>query len=171
MRCGAVARSRPISGTWTGSSSRSTARSIPAGGRSTRTGTCSISWLTSAALAFLRKLLKSLASVPRVVITDKLASYYRAAMHEVLPSIEHRRHKGLNNRAENPHQPTRERERRMRRFKSAGHAQWFLAAYGPVASHFRPRRHRLIADAYRRTSAERFAAWRVVSWRMIHPGR
>ena len=97
-----------------------------------------------AATKFLRKLLKGLASVPRVVITDKLASY-GAAMRGVLPSVEHRRHKGLNTRAENSHQPTRERERRMHRFKDPGHAQRFLAAYGPIASHFRPRRHRLTA--------------------------
>ncbi len=78
-------------------------------------------------------------------------------------SVEHRRHKGLNNRAENSHQPTRERERRMRRFKSPGHAQRFLAAYGPIASHFRPRRHRLTAAAYRDTRADRFATWREVT--------
>jgi len=78
----------------------------------------------AAAVKFLRKLLKGLAYVPRVVITDKLASY-GAAMREVLPGVEHRRHKGLNNRAENSHQPTRERERRMRRFKGPGHAQRF----------------------------------------------
>ncbi len=115
-----------------------------------------------AATKFLRKLLKGLTYVPCVVITDKLASY-GAAMHEVLPSVEHRWHKGLNNRAENSHQPTRERERRMRRFKDPGHAQRFLAAYGPIASHFRPRRHRLTATAYRQTRAERFATWRAVS--------
>ncbi len=115
-----------------------------------------------AATRFFRKLLKGLAYVPRVVITDKLASY-SAAMREALPSIEHRRHKGLNNRAENSHQPTRERERRMRRFKDPWHAQRFLAAYGPIASHFRPRRHRLTADAYRETSAERYATWRAVT--------
>ena len=45
----------------------------------------------------------------------------------------------------------------MRRFKSPGHAQRFLAAYGPIAGHFRPRRHRLTADAYRETRCERFA--------------
>src|SRR6476619_3366527 len=95
----------------------------------------------AAAVKSLRKLLKGLAYVPRVVITDKLASY-GAAMRAVLPGVEHRRHKGRNNRAENSHQPTRERERRMRRFKDPGHAQRFLAAYGPIASHFRPRRHR-----------------------------
>jgi putative transposase len=80
-----------------------------------------------------------------------------------MPGIEHRRHKGLNNRAENSHQPTRERERRMRRFKDPGHAQRFLAAYGPIAAPFRPRRHRLTADAYRETRHERFATWRAVT--------
>jgi putative transposase len=115
-----------------------------------------------AAKKFFRKLLKGLEYVPRVVITDKLASY-DAARREVLPSVEHRRHKGLNNRAENSHQPTRERERRMRRFKSPGHAQRFLAAYGPIAAHFRPHRHRLTAHTYRETRAERFATWRAVT--------
>jgi len=90
-----------------------------------------------------------------VVITDKLGSY-DAARRAVLPSVEHRRHKGLNNRVENAHQPTRERERCMRRFKSPGHAQRFLAAYGPIVGHFPPRRHRLTAAAYRETRRERF---------------
>ncbi len=111
-----------------------------------------------AATKFFRRLLKDLAYVPRVLITDKLASY-SAAQREILPSVEHRRHKGLNNRAENAHQPTRERERRMRRFKSPGHAQRFLAAYGPIASHFRPRRHRLTATAYRQQRDDAFATW------------
>ncbi len=115
-----------------------------------------------AAMKLLRTLLKGLTYVPRVVITDKLPSD-GAALREVLPSVEHRRHKGLNNRAEHAHQPTRERERRMRRFKSPGHAQRFLAAYGPIASHFRPRRHRLTATAYRATRHERFATWRAVT--------
>ncbi len=112
----------------------------------------------AAARKFFRRLLKRLTYVPRVIITDKLASY-GAAKREVLPSVEHRRHKGLNNRAENSHQPTRERERRMRRFKSPGHAQRFLAAYGPIASHFRPRRHRLTAAAYREYRARAHAIW------------
>jgi len=116
----------------------------------------------AAARKFFRRLLKGLAYVPRVVITDKLASY-GAAKREVLPSVEHRQHKRLNNRAENSHQPTRERERRMRRFKSPGHAQRFLAAYGPIASHFRPRRHRLAAHDYRQQRDERCATWRAVT--------
>jgi putative transposase len=115
-----------------------------------------------AAVRFLRKLLKGLTYVPRVVITDKLASY-GAALREVLPGVEHRQHKRLNNRAENSHQPTRERERRMRRFKGPGHAQRFLASYGPIASHCRPRRHRLTAAVSRETRTERFATWRAVT--------
>ena len=115
-----------------------------------------------AAVTFLRRLLKRLAYVPRVMITDKRASD-GAAMREILPGVEHRRHKGRHNRAENAHQPTRERERRMRRCKDPGHAQRFLAAYGPIASHFRPRRHRLAAHHYRQTSAERCATWRAVT--------
>src|SRR5437879_5419487 len=72
-----------------------------------------------AARHLLRKLLKRQGRVPRVLITDKLASY-AAAKRDLMPAVEHRRHKGLNNRAENSHQPTRRRERQMKRFKSPG---------------------------------------------------
>ena len=109
----------------------------------------------AAATKFLRKLLSGLQYVPRVLITDKLASY-GAAKREVLPSVDHRQHKGLNYRAENSHQPTRERERRMRRFTSPGHAQRFLATYGPIAAHFRPRSYRLPAAHYRQQRQQRF---------------
>jgi putative transposase len=97
-----------------------------------------------AAKKFFRKLLKGLTYVPRVIIMDKLTSY-GAAKREVLPSVEHRQHRNLNNRAEHSHQPTRQRERRMQGFKSPRHAQRFLSAYGPIAQHFRPRRHLLPA--------------------------
>jgi putative transposase len=97
--------------------------------------------------------------VPRVIITGRLASY-GAAKRELLLRVEHRQHRYLNNRAEPPHQPTRQRERRMQRFKSAGHAQRFLSAYGPIASHFRPRRHQLSALAYRQEMRQRFWIWR-----------
>jgi putative transposase len=73
---------------------------------------------TKAAKRFFRKLLKGLQDVPRVIITDKLKSY-GAAKREILPGVEHRQHKRLNNRAENSHQPTRLREKKMRRFKSS----------------------------------------------------
>src|SRR4051794_14801521 len=59
----------------------------------------------AAAKRLLRKLLKRQTRVPRAMITDKLASY-SAAKGEVMPSVEHRRHKGLNNRAENSHKPS-----------------------------------------------------------------
>jgi hypothetical protein len=91
-------------------------------------------------------LLKGLTYVPRVIITDKLKSY-GATKQEMLPAVEHRQHRYLHNRAENSHQPTRQRERRMQGFKSAGQAQRFLATYGPIAQHFRPRRHLLPAPS------------------------
>ncbi len=115
-----------------------------------------------AATRFFRQLLKGQRHIPRVLITDQLASY-GAATREVLPSVEHRQHRSLNNRAENAHQPTRERARRMKRCTSPGHAQRFLAAHGPIASHCRPRRHRLTAAAYRQTRDQRSATWRAVT--------
>src|ERR687888_272586 len=111
-----------------------------------------------AAKKFLRKLLKGLTYVPRVIITDRLKSY-AAAKREILPGVEHRQHRYLNNRAENSHQPTRQRERRMQRFKSPGQAQRFLSAYGPIAQHFRPRRHLLSTLEYRHEMRQRFDTW------------
>jgi putative transposase len=74
---------------------------------------------------------------PRVTVTDKLASY-GPAIKKVLPRTEHRKHKGLNNRAENSHQITRQRERAMRRFKSPEQAQRFLEPFGPIRDHVCP---------------------------------
>src|SRR5215510_12122815 len=115
-----------------------------------------------AAKKFFRKLLKGLTYVLRVLITAKLQSY-GAAKRELLPGVEHRQHRYLNNRAENSHQPPRQRERRMQGFKSPGHAQRFLSAYGPIAQHFRPRRHRLPAPAYRHIMAQLFQSWHEVT--------
>src|SRR5436305_3622036 len=111
-----------------------------------------------AAKRFFRKLLKGMQYVPRVIITDKLRSY-GAAKREILPAVEHRQHKRLNHRAENSHQPARLREKKMRRFKSAGHAQRFLSAFGPIAGHFQPQRHRFCAKEYRATLQDRFQVW------------
>ncbi len=111
-----------------------------------------------AAKKFFRKLLKGLQYVPRVIITDQLKSY-QAAKQEVMPSVEHHQGKGQNNRAENSHQPTRLRKRVMRRFKSAGHAQRFLSAYGQIAAHFRVGRHLYTAEGYREVMKSRFAIW------------
>jgi len=114
-----------------------------------------------AAKKFFRKLLKGCQYVPRVIITDKLKSY-GAAKREILPSVEHRQSRYLNNRCENSHRPTRQRERRMQRFKSPGHAQRFLAAYGPIAQHFRPRWHLLSASAYHQEMRNRFESWAAI---------
>jgi putative transposase len=114
-----------------------------------------------AAKKFFRKLLKGLRYVPRVIVTDKLRSY-SAAKAELLPSVEHCQQKYQNNRAENSHQPTRLRERVMRRFKSAGQAQRFLSAFGIITSHFRPGRHRCTAGVYREMMKGRVAAWELV---------
>ena len=73
--------------------------------------------------------------------------------------MEHRQSHYLNNRAENSHQPTRNRERVMQRFKSAGHAQRFLSAYETIQTHFCPRRHRMKAEEYRAERAARFQVW------------
>jgi len=115
-----------------------------------------------AATRFFRKLLKGLQYVPRVLVTDKLRSY-GAARRRVLGSVEHRQSKYLNNRAENSHQPTRARERAMKRFTSAGHAQRFLSAFSGISPHFRPGRHRLTADEYRREMTDRFTTWNQIT--------
>ncbi len=114
-----------------------------------------------AATRFFRKLLKGLEYVPRVLVTDKLASY-GVARRRLLPGVEHRRSKYLNNRAENSHQPTRQRERAMKKFTSPGGAQRFLAAFSGISPHFRPHRHRLHADEYRREMTIRFTTWNQV---------
>src|SRR5262245_26036509 len=113
---------------------------------------------TQAAKKFFRTLLKGLSYVPRVIIPDKLKRY-GAAKREILPGVEHRQSCSLNNRCENLHRPTRQRERRMQGSKSAGQAQRLLSAHGPLAQHFRPRRHLLAASAYRAEMRQRFESW------------
>lgn len=95
------------------------------------------------------------------MITDKLASY-PPAVRRVLPRAEHRRHKRLNDRAENSHQPTRQRERVMRRFKSPEQAQRFLGPFGAVDDHFRTGRYRTPAVDRRRLLADWRRTWREV---------
>ncbi|MFJ9359366.1 IS6 family transposase [Streptomyces mirabilis] len=112
----------------------------------------------AAARRFFRRLMKKTGTVPRVVVTDKLRSY-GAAHREVMPSVEHRSHKGLNNRAENLHQPTRQRERAMKGFRSIGGAQRFLSAFSGISPHFRPQRHLMTAPDHRAEMTIRFAIW------------
>ena len=115
-----------------------------------------------AAKRLLRKLLKRQCRAPRVLITDKLASY-GAAKREVMPGVEHRQHKGLNNRAENSHQPTRRRERQMKRFKSARQVQRFLSAHDQINNLFHLRREHVPTSEYRAARERAFAMWADIS--------
>src|SRR5215213_6083647 len=114
-----------------------------------------------AAKRLLRKLLKKQGIAPWVMITDRLASY-AAAKRTVMPSVEHRRHKGLNNRAENSHQPTRRCERIMKRFKSAGQAQRFLSTHDQVANLVRYPANANAAER-REARSQDFTAWAEVT--------
>jgi len=110
---------------------------------------------TRAAKRLLCKLLKRQCQAPRVMVTGKLASY-GAAKREVMPSVEHREHKGLNSRTENSHQPTRRRERQMKRFKPAGQAQRFRSAHDGINTLFHLRRHRMPPTQHRATRTQAF---------------
>ena len=116
----------------------------------------------AAAKRFFLKLLKGLKYEPRVIITDKLRSY-GAALREVLPHVEHRQHKGLNNRAENSHRPTRRREKVMQKFKSMDHAQQFLSPFGFIYEHFKPKRHLMSAADYRQLMSVRLQDWQEIT--------
>ncbi|WP_414445617.1 IS6 family transposase [Burkholderia sp. 22PA0106] len=112
---------------------------------------------TAAAKRLMRKLLKRHGR-PRVIVTDKLRSY--AAANTALGlCVEHRQHKGLNNRAENSHQPTRVREKVMRRFKSACQLQRFASVHGQVSNLFVGCRYHRDAKRKRVARAQAKAAW------------
>ena len=113
---------------------------------------------TQATMRFFRKLRKGLQYVPRVIITDKLRSY-AAAKREILPSVEHRQSRYLNNWAEVSHQPTRRRERQMQRFKSPRHAQRFLSTHSRIHNHFQIRHYRLTASEHRAARDIAFQVW------------
>ena len=111
-----------------------------------------------AARRLMRKLLKKHGRAPRVLITDKLKSY-AAANRDLGLNVEHRQHKGLNNRAENSHQPTRVREKVMRRFKSARHLQRFTSVHDQVANLFMHCRYNANAQDKRQARTQAFEAW------------
>jgi putative transposase len=115
-----------------------------------------------AAERFFRKLLKGQGCAPRRLITDKLRSY-SAAHAIVMPSVVHSTQQYESNRAEVSHQPTRQRERQMRRFKSAAHAQRFLSVHGLVRNVFRVGRHLLRAAHHRMWRTRSFVVWHDVT--------
>ena len=97
-----------------------------------------------------------------MLVTDKLGSY-RVAHRELVSSVEQRRSRYLNNRAENSHQRTRQREQAMQRVTSSRHAHRFLSAFSGISAHFGPRRYLLSATEWRTEMADRFAVWRQVT--------
>lgn len=111
-----------------------------------------------AAKRLMRKLLKGQVSAARVIITDKLRSY-GAAKREIMPGVEHRSHKGLNNRAENSHQPVRRRERIMKRFKSPRQLQRFVPIHDPSANLFQIPRHEIPSHHYRELRGAAMQMW------------
>ena len=115
-----------------------------------------------AAARFFRKLLKSQGCVPRRLITDKLRSY-AAARRTMMPSVVHCTDRYANNRVEVSHQPTRQRERQMRRFKSAAHLQLFASVHGVVQNLFRVGRHLLRAVHHRLLRARALVEWDAVT--------
>src|SRR5271155_2695288 len=115
-----------------------------------------------AAKRLFRKLLKKQGRAPRVLVTDKLRNY-AAAKREIMPGVEHRQHKGLNNRAENSHQPTRRRERIMKRFKSPRQVQRFLSIHDQIANVFSRRPNQDTAAKFRIARCHPFTAWAEVT--------
>jgi putative transposase len=106
----------------------------------------------------MRKLLKKSARAPCVMIINRLKSYLAARKYVGL-RVELRQHKGLNNRAENSHQPTRRRERMMKRFKSPRQVQRFLSIHDQVANLFHFRRAKHSALEYRFARSQAFSTW------------
>ncbi len=115
-----------------------------------------------AAERFFRKLLKGQGREPRRLVTDKLRSY-AAAKRTVMPTVIHDTGRYANNRAEVSHEPTRQRERQMRRFKSSTQAQRFLSVHGITQNLFRVGRHLLRAANYRMLRARAFVVWNTVT--------
>ena len=113
----------------------------------------------NAARRLLIRLLKRQGWRPRRIVTDRLPSY-GAAKREVAPCLEHRAHKGLNNRAENSHLPFRKRERQMQGFRSPGGLQRFVSVFSALRNLFVPPARRRSALATRLHRLEAFGAWR-----------
>ena len=112
-----------------------------------------------AAMKLMRKLLRKYGFVPDQLVTDDLRSY-GAAAQELGIASRHERGRWKNNRAENSHQPTRRRERKMQRFKSPGSAQKFLSTHAAVYNVFNVQRHLTSAQTHRAFRATAMNTWR-----------
>src|SRR6202045_3918240 len=114
-----------------------------------------------AALKLMRNLLKKYGFVPDKLVTDELRSYAAAASHLGIAK-RHERHRWRNNRAENSHQPTRRREKKMQGFKSVGSAQRFLSTHAATYNTFNVQRYLTSARTHRAFRASAMQAWREV---------
>jgi putative transposase len=112
-----------------------------------------------AAKRFFKRLLKNHQGEPRKIVTDKLRSY-GVAHRELIPDTIHDTTQYANNRAEVSHQPTRVRERGMRRFKSTQQAQRFLSIHAMVYNLFNLGRHLISAEHYRLLRQRAFMSWK-----------
>lgn len=117
---------------------------------------------TKAAKRLLTRLLKKQGLPPKRMITDKLRSY-RAARRQVLPDVEHRSHKGLNNRAENSHVPLRKRERMMQGFRSSGALQRFVSIFSAARNLFVPPSSKRSAFQVRLHRLNAMAQWKAAA--------
>ena len=117
---------------------------------------------TKAAKRLLIRLLKKTGMPPRRIVTDKLRSY-GAARRDIMPTVEHRSHKGLNNRAENSHLPLRKRERTMQGFRSAGGLQRFISIFSALRNLFVTPRHNRSALATHIHRIRAIAHWKAVT--------
>lgn len=117
---------------------------------------------TKAARRLLTRLLKKQGLAPKRIITDKLRSY-GAARRQVMAHVEHRSHKGLNNRAENSHLPFRKRERTRQGFRSIGSLQHFVSIFSAVRNHFIPGRSNRSAAQIRNLRQNAMAEWRAAA--------
>lgn len=117
---------------------------------------------TKAAKRLLIRLMKKQGCLPKRVVTDKLRSY-GAARRQVMPAVEHRSHKGLNNRAENSHLPLRKRERAMQGFRSPGGLQHFLSVFSAVRNLFVPPYSKHSAMAIHLHRLRAIAHWKAVT--------
>lgn len=113
----------------------------------------------NAAKCFFKRLLRASGSEPRRIVTDKLRSY-GVAHRELIPDTIHDTSQYANNRAELSHQPTRVRERGMRKFKSAQQAQRFLNTHAAIYNLFNLGRHLITAEHYRLFRQRAFASWK-----------
>ena len=113
----------------------------------------------TAALKLMRKLLKKQGIIPTTVVTDKLGSY-SAALRQLGVARRHDTGRWRNNRAENSHQPLRQRERRMKRFKSSGSAQRFLSIHAAVYNVFNIQSHLISRRSLRVFRVQATQTWR-----------